>query len=273
MQAPYHKLPYRYNDILLFLIVIPLISAYNYYLTYPVIAFNGYTLLTFSIDTLQGYAAWWGLRTIIIWLDKKMPYNKNPLQRILLQLLLTTTAGLVIIIMLTEWTNAIAKDTPVHPSFYQYDVFIIGIWFLVLNGIYIGMYYSSVLRQVEWVRREEQKARAAGFLVKQGKQNLSLAFTEILGFYVEDNYTIVVNKYHKKFVLDQSLDKIEKLLPSEYFFRLNRQFILNRLIIKGFNKIENGKLNVLLHSSEFFPEFISVSRLKAPAFKKWFDQM
>lgn len=263
--------PYFYKDIVLFLLLIPFISGYNYYLTYPNIQFNWYTLLTFLIDTLQGYAAWWGVRAIILHLDKKMPYSESPLRRILLQLLLTTALGLMIIIILTELVNAIAKDTPVHPSFYRFDIFIFIIWFLVINGIYIAMYYSSVLRQVEQARREEQKVRVEGFLVKQGKQNLSIAFEYIEGFYVDGDYTILVSNQKKKYLLDQSLDKIEKTIPVAYFFRLNRQFLLHRQLITGFNRIENGKLNVLLQPSDYFPKFIQVSRIKAPAFKMWFQ--
>ncbi|MFN7115562.1 MAG: LytR/AlgR family response regulator transcription factor [Saprospiraceae bacterium] len=263
-----HK-SYHYNDILLFLIIIPIISAYNYYLTYANIQYNWYTLLTFTIDTLQGYAAWWSVRAIILYLDQKMPYAVNTLQRILVQIIITTAIGLIIIIFLTELVNAIAKDTPVHPSFYRFDIFIFIIWFLVINGIYIGMYYASVLRQLEKTRQEAQKVLVEGFPVKQGKQHLSIAFNEIIGFYVDGDYTILITNQNKKYLLDQSLDKIEKNLPADYFFRLNRQFILNRQIIKGFNKIENGKLNALLQSSDYFPEMVQVSRLKAPAFKTW----
>lgn len=262
---------YAYKDIILFLLLIPIISGYNYYITYPIIGFNWYTLLTFSIDTMQGYAAWWGVRTIILYLDKKMPYSQSVSRRILLQLLSTTALGLIIIIVLTELVNAIAKDTPVHPSFYRFDIFIIMIWFLVLNGIYIVMYYSSVLRQMEQVRQEEQKVKVSGFLVKHGKQNLSVAFEHIQGFYVDGDYTILITYQNKKYLLDHSLDKIEKTVPANHFFRLNRQFLLHRQLIKGFSRIENGKLNVLLQASDYFPAVVQVSRIKAPAFKTWFQ--
>ena len=52
----------KYNDILLFLILIPFINALNYYLTYDNISFNVHTLVTFLIDTFDGFAAWWGIR-------------------------------------------------------------------------------------------------------------------------------------------------------------------------------------------------------------------
>lgn len=271
MQFKSNTNPYIYKDTPLFLLLIPIISGYNYYLTYSNIGFNWYTLLTFSIDTAQGYAAWWAVRIIILQLDKRIPYSKGVLRRISLQILITTAVGLTIIVLLTELVNAIAKNTPVNPDFYRFDIFIITIWFLVINGIYIGLYYASVLRQLELVRHEEQKVRLEGFSVKQGKQNLSIAFEDIGGFYVDGDYTILITNHQKKYLLDQSLDKIEKTLPIGYFFRLNRQFLLNRQLIKGFSRIENGKLNVLLQSSDHFPAVVQVSRTKAPAFKTWFQ--
>ena len=75
-QNPYHP------DVWLFLILIPLISAFNYYLTYTHIQLNWFLLLTFSIDTAQGYVAWWGVRSFIFFLDKKQPFENGPSKRV-----------------------------------------------------------------------------------------------------------------------------------------------------------------------------------------------
>src|SRR4051812_27585698 len=89
----------QYNDIILFLILIPFINALNYYLTYSNISFNTHTLVTFLIDTFDGYAAWLGIRAVIIYLDKRISYETHPLKRILLQLFITSAVGLLIIIL------------------------------------------------------------------------------------------------------------------------------------------------------------------------------
>lgn len=260
----------KYNDVIFFLVLIPFINVLNYYLTYNNIPFNSHTVLTFVIDTFDGYAAWWGLRSVIIYLDKKMPYELNPLKRILIQLFFTSLVGLIIIIALTELVNFIAKDTPVPASFYQYDIFIFLIWFFVLNGIYIGLHYYHAMKHIEKLRIEDKKIRSEGFTIKDARQNLIVPFENITGFFVNDDYTVLVTTESKKYLLDKSLDKIEQSLPEETFFRLNRQFIVQRNIVKGFTKLENGKLNVLLSSSTYFPEQVQVSRTKAPEFKSWF---
>jgi len=113
--------------------------------------------------------------------------------------------------------------------------------------------------------------RAAGFTVKLGKQNLLIPFDEITGFYTEEGYTILLNHQDKKFFPDKSLDKIEKQLPEEWFFRLNRQYILHRNAITGFKRSSDGKIDVTLKGRANLPEAVQVSRIKAVAFKKWFQ--
>ncbi|HEY4327049.1 MAG TPA: LytTR family DNA-binding domain-containing protein [Mucilaginibacter sp.] len=261
----------EYNDRLFFLILIPFINALNYYLTYTNISFSTHTLITFSIDTVQGYAAWWGFRTVIIYLDTMMPYEINPLKRIIVQLFLASTVGLLIIILSTELLNLIIKNTPVPASFYRYDIFIFLIWFFVLNGIYIGLHYYHAMKQMEQLRLEDKEIRIKGFKVKDGRKSFIVQFDNIVGFFTDDDYTALVTAESKKYLLDQSLDKIEESLPGELFFRLNRQYVIHRNVVKGFVKIENGKLNVILSPTNYFPEQMPVSRTKASDFKTWFN--
>lgn len=260
-----------YNDVSFFLILIPLINALNYYLTYTGITFNTHTLITFLIDTFDGYAAWWCLRLVILYMDKCLPYEKGQWRRIIVQLFLTSAAGLTVIITLTELANLIAKHKPVPASFYQFDLFIFLIWFFVINGIYIALHYYRAMRRLEKLRQEEKKIRAEGFPIKDGRQNVLLGFDLIVAFLADDDYTAVVTTNGNRYLLDKSLDKIERTLPSELFFRLNRQYIVQRKIIMGFAKLENGKLRVNLSGFEYMPAHVQVSRTKAPDFKRWLE--
>src|SRR5215468_1199364 len=99
----------KYNDVKFFLVAIAFISAFNYYLTWSNIKFNWFLILTYSIDTIEGWLAWWAMRSIIIYLDKKIPYGDRPLKRIFIQLLATTIAGLSVIIILTELVSWIVR--------------------------------------------------------------------------------------------------------------------------------------------------------------------
>ena len=262
---------HKYNDVKFFLIAIALISAFNYYLTYNNISLNWFLVITYMIDTIQGWLAWWAARSIIIYLDKKLPYGDKPAKRIIIQTLLTTITGLLIIILLTELTSLIAKGRTAPASFYLFDVFIFVIWFLVINGIYIGMHYYGEWKQSETARSEEKKLRIEGFSVKQGKQNLQILFNDILSFYAEEGYTVLLTWQNKKYFPDKSLDKIEDALPAELFFRLNRQYIVHRKALTGFKRTGDGKIDVFVKASENFPAAIPVSRTRAVSFKNWFQ--
>ncbi len=261
----------KYNDVRIFIPAIAFISAFNYYLTYSNIKLNGFLLLTYTIDTVQGWLAWWAVRSIIIWLDNTMPYTDRPLKRILVQTLLTTTAGLSVIILLTELVNAIARDTPLPASFYLFDIFIFIIWFLVINGIYIGMHYYQEWKQAEQLRQEEKQLRSGGFTVKQGRQNLVIPFKDIMAFYSEDGYTILLTWDQKKYFPDFSLDKTATQLPGEWFFRINRQVILHRNAISGYTRSGEGRLDILIPNAGKLPTPIQVSHTRAAAFKNWFQ--
>lgn len=261
-----------YRDITFFIAVIPAINAFNYYLTYTNIKFSTHTLITFLIDTMEGYAAWWVIRSIILLLDRRLPYAPSPMKRIAIQLALTTAAALGLIIIATECINAAARDKPMPASFYRVDIFIFMIWSLVVNGIYIGLHYYVQFRESENLRRQEKQVRQEKFTVKKGKQYLNILFNDITGIFIDGDYAILVTTDGKKHVLDESLDAAEKQLPQELFFRLSRKYIINRHIIAGFERGEQSKINILLTESAHFPRTITVSRLKAPAFRNWFHQ-
>jgi DNA-binding LytR/AlgR family response regulator len=256
-------------DIRIFLLAIPLISAFNYYLTYSNIQLNGFLLLTFTIDTVQGYLAWWAVRGIIIRLDSSIPYTTGLLRRMGIQVFLTLFTGMGIIIALTEGVSWIARGKPAHISFYSMDVFIISIWFLVINGVYTGIYFYR-----QWQRAESERKNAApptgGIHVKTGNTTLLVSYDEMACFYVDGEYVKLITTSAKSYFLDQSLNKLEEKLPATLFFRLNRQCILHRQAISGFKRIENGKLEVQLQNPGNLPLELTISRTKAVAFKGWF---
>ncbi|MBX7109658.1 MAG: LytTR family transcriptional regulator DNA-binding domain-containing protein [Chitinophagales bacterium] len=263
--------PYRYNDVKLFLVLIPVIAAINYHLTYINIRLNWFLVLTYLIDTQQGYVGWLCCRAVIIYLDRVYPYQRNTTRRIFLQTFSSSIAGLAAIILQTMLVNRIFTDHPMPVSFFTVDIVIIAIWFLVVNGIYIGLHYYTLWQDTEEARQQEKVLRNDGYMVKFGKKNISIAFADIAGFAIEDEYTVLYTTHSRSYYLDESLDMVEQKLPQEYFFRLNRQSIIHRQLVTGFDRGENGKIQALIRPTEKFPQAIPVSRLKAPAFKSWFQ--
>ena len=261
---PYHP------DIAIFLVLIPFVSAFNYYLTYTNIRWNGFLALTYTLDTLQGYAAVWGVRMFVLYLDRGFPYSKNLVRRLLIQTPGILMVGLGIIIILTELVSLIARGKMAPLHFYTFDLFIISIWFFVVNGIYVLLHFY---REWDQSKRIEETQKAAGetyLLVKSGKKNLQLDTGQVIGFLADGDYSVAVDQNGKIHLLDLSLSKVESMVDSERFFRLNRQCLCNRQFIRGFERSHNGKIEVMLEGKGFFPDRVPVSREKTPRFKEWF---
>lgn len=259
------------HDIPLFLALIPLINVINYYLTYPQINLSWRLPVTFLIDTLEGYAAWYCSRLIIQRLDDTFPYSRNPLRRVMVQCILTSLVGVGVIIGLTELVNFLATDKPVPTHFYTHDIFIFLIWILVINGIYVALHYYGEYQQAEQLREEATRIKQGGITVQSGRQTAVIPFNGIAGFYVDGDYVMLQANNGLRYVMSQSLDMLEAELPADYFFRLNRQFILHREQLTGFDRLENGKLAVRLKPLPHFPGEVIMSRTKAPGFKRWFE--
>ncbi|MCH6233343.1 LytR/AlgR family response regulator transcription factor [Cognataquiflexum rubidum] len=260
---------FYHPDIWVFLIAIPFISAFNYYLTYSNIQFNSFLLLRFTIDTLQGYVAWLLVRWIIFSLDQKIPYKPDFLRRIVIQMITTMIVGLGFLALSTELLSVLIKGETAPIHFYTKDLVIISIWFFVINGYYVGMFFY---RQWESAETEKQslKPEMDGFPVRTGNQLLLVKFSEIDLFLVEEDYVQLISSSGKNYLLDLSLDKIEQKLSPMDFFRVNRQYMVSRQIVTGFKRLENGKLLVQVRCDIKSPQELTVSRTKAPAFKSWF---
>jgi hypothetical protein len=264
---------WKNNDLKLFIILIPIINLINYLITYSNITLNSYFFLTLFIDTFQGYLTWLITRYIIIKAEKNYPLIRFSFKRLFLQLFLTCIAGLAFIISTTEILNALTKNKPVPLIFYQLDIWIYCIWILVVNSIYIGMYYYFSWKNSEINFQKNNKLKTNGFNVKVGTKNIKIALSEINGFFVEDGLTYIIVNDSKSYIIDSSLDSLELKLPIELFFRVNRKFILHRNSIISFKRIENNKLLILTQVEiVLLPNEVFISRLKAPSFKKWFEQ-
>jgi two-component system response regulator LytT len=108
------------------------------------------------------------------------------------------------------------------------------------------------------------------FLIKSGTRLVSVAADEIQFLHAADKLVYMHTKQGNKFVMDQSLDELIKLLNPEHFFQLNRQYIAAITAIKSVHNYFNGKLKIdLLGSAD---EEVVVSRERAPEFKTWLGQ-
>jgi DNA-binding LytR/AlgR family response regulator len=74
-----------------------------------------------------------------------------------------------------------------------------------------------------------------------------------------------------RYFIDKSLNNLEVEVDPKYFYRVNRQYILNLQYIKGYKMYERVKLLIQLNIKTI--DFtIVVSQEKARKFKKWLSE-
>ncbi|MES2518409.1 MAG: LytTR family DNA-binding domain-containing protein [Bacteroidota bacterium] len=96
--------------------------------------------------------------------------------------------------------------------------------------------------------------------------------TEEMAFFMYDTLIYVYTKTQEKYNMDSdSMDEIEEMLNPDQFFRVNRQFIINRDFVQRVWGIENSKMMIKLKEPHQAIE-IDISRQKAPIFKKWLEK-
>lgn len=96
--------------------------------------------------------------------------------------------------------------------------------------------------------------------------------TDEIAYFIYDTLIYAATKNNEKYSMDyESLDEVEEMLNPSQFFRVNRQFIVNRSSVQKVWGIENSKMMVKLKEPNQAIE-IDLSRQKATIFKKWLEK-
>lgn len=107
------------------------------------------------------------------------------------------------------------------------------------------------------------------FLVKVGDHIKSIKAENISLFYAEGRTVFIITHKQNKYIIDYTLEELDKNLDPDMFFRVNRTFIVNINAIKDVVVYSNSRLMILLN--EEFEKEIIVSRDKVVQLKTWFE--
>lgn len=105
--------------------------------------------------------------------------------------------------------------------------------------------------------------------IKVGQHIKIIHIDEVECFYSESKSTYIHTKVNRDYLLDSSLEHWQEQLDPEFFFRVNRTFIVHINAIKDIIAYSNSRLKLILHS--YTECEIIVSRERVKDFKNWID--
>lgn len=130
---------------------------------------------------------------------------------------------------------------------------------------------AALLTQVLQHLQPQQQQYKKQFVVKVGEHLKVIPVEQISYFFSQEKATFLQTRENRRFVLDQTLEQLEKLLDPRQFFRLNRAYFVQHDAIQDIIHYTNSRLKTTLKPAS--PEGdVLVSRERVPAFRAWLER-
>ncbi|TCO09804.1 LytR/AlgR family response regulator transcription factor [Natronoflexus pectinivorans] len=126
------------------------------------------------------------------------------------------------------------------------------------------------IKDLAYALTEGKKTFRSRILVPAIDGYTKLKIADVAWFHSSQKVTTAVTFDGTHHIIDLPLEKLEDELNPSYFYRANRQYIINIEIIHKIENWFNGKLIVKTRPET--PEKIVVSRERARSFKEWINQ-
>lgn len=114
------------------------------------------------------------------------------------------------------------------------------------------------------VKQQEQNHR---FLIRFGQSLKVVEISEVAYFYTRDKITFLMTFVGKRYPIDNTLEQLENITDRQYFFRINRQFIIHLKAIKEMFAYSKSRVKIELQPKCDLETIVSTER--SPHFKKW----
>ncbi|MCK5537101.1 MAG: response regulator transcription factor [Bacteroidales bacterium] len=109
------------------------------------------------------------------------------------------------------------------------------------------------------------------FLIKVGNHFKSIQTSNINCFFIKERCNFINTGNGRNYTIDYSLDKVEQIIDSKIFFRVNRNMIVNFTAIQDIIAYSSNRLKIII-SNWTEKEVVLVSRERVVDFKKWMDR-
>ncbi len=158
------------------------------------------------------------------------------------------------------------------PSFLLYLLMCIGI--ALFEDVLITAKDFYRLYMKNRIKDKKQDVEIRKILVERGDKTLEFEVEELAYLHSKNGVITILDQSLKEYTTNfGSLREIEEKLPSADFFRINRQYYINRKVIRSIKKDSNRKLKVILdkaYQGNERSQELNVSRYKSVLFKKWY---
>ena len=128
---------------------------------------------------------------------------------------------------------------------------------------------DSILQLIKNMQAKQQIYRSR-FLIAYRDKYILIMTDDIAYFTSENKITFLTTYTSQRFVVDQTLEILEKELDPAIFFRVSRQVIASLKAIQHIHQTFNGQLKIEL--SPALDESVVLSREKSNQLKKWLGQ-
>lgn len=134
-----------------------------------------------------------------------------------------------------------------------------------LNG------YKADFTKLEAALNQLHSKTKERFFIKIGEHYKSVLTANIQCFYIRERCIFILTDSGKSYPVDYSLDRVEQLVDSQIFFRVNRNYIINFSAIRDIIAYSSNRLKIILANGNH-EEDILVSRERVSEFKEWMDR-
>jgi DNA-binding LytR/AlgR family response regulator len=133
------------------------------------------------------------------------------------------------------------------------------------------MFTAYALPYVQMTAAQPEPRRTR-VIVRLGTEYFVLPVVQVMMFYTVNKIVFCITNTGKKYIVEGThLNLLMEELPTQLFFRANRQVIINIQFIQSFKPIGSGRIQINMQLDIFQP--IQVSQENASEFRKWVGQI
>lgn len=136
-----------------------------------------------------------------------------------------------------------------------------------LSHIFTPANYRLLMEKVKDKYSTSYRTR---FLSKVGQRLFFISTTDIAYFAAENKIVFLVDKEGNRFIINNTMENLERELNPKDFFRLNRKVIIHAEAIDQIKPFHNSRLKLKLKGIPASEEII-ISRERVADFKQWAD--